>query len=85
VTKIKPLKVEGKNHEDVSVEAALKWVSDNFNVLFSGLGVYVISLIVTAIVAVVGYLFFKSNASSNRVTMDNISAGGDVVGRDKKG
>lgn len=63
------------------MEAALKWVSDNFNVLFSGLGVYAISLIV----AVIGYFFFKSKASSNKVTMNNISSGGDVVGRDKKG
>lgn len=67
------------------MDEALKWVSDNFDVLFSGLGVYVISLFVAAIVAIVGYVFFKSKASSNKVTMSNISAGGDVVGRDKKG
>lgn len=67
------------------MEAALKWVSDNFNVLFSGLGVYVISLLVAAIVAVIGYVFFRSKASSNNVTMSDIRAGGDVVGRDKKG
>lgn len=63
------------------MEEALKWVSDNFDVLFSGLGVYVIGSIAT----VIGYCFFKSKASSNKVTMNNISAGGDVVGRDKKG
>jgi len=67
------------------VELALKWLNDNFNVLFSGLGVYGISLIVTAIATVIGYLFFKSKRSINKVTMQNISAGGDVVGRDKKG
>ncbi|WP_102313411.1 hypothetical protein BCV29_14940 [Vibrio cyclitrophicus] len=67
------------------MDGALKWVVDNFNVLFSGLGVYVISLIVAAIVAVVGYFFFRSKASSNNVTMSNIRANGDVVGRDKKG
>ncbi|WP_125718564.1 hypothetical protein [Pseudoalteromonas rubra] len=63
------------------MEEALKWVSDNFDVLFSGLGVYVIS----SIIAIVGYFFFKSKASSNKVTMSNINAGGDVTGRDKKG
>lgn len=67
------------------MEEALKWVSDNFDVLFSGLGVYVISSIIAAIVAIVGYFFFKSKASSNKVTMSNINAGGDVTGRDKKG
>ena len=67
------------------MDEALNWVSENFNVLFSGLGVYVISLIVAAIVAVIGYFFFRSKASSNNVTMSNIRAGGDVVGRDKKG
>lgn len=67
------------------MEEALKWVSDNFDVLFSGLGVYVISSFVAAIVAIIGYFFFKSKASTNKVTMSNINAGGDVVGRDKKG
>lgn len=67
------------------VDTAIKWVSDNFNTLFSGLGVYVISLIIAAIVAVIGYVFFRSKASSNNVTMSKITAGGDVVGRDKKG
>ncbi|WP_318418029.1 hypothetical protein [Photobacterium leiognathi] len=67
------------------MDKAINWVCENFDVLFSGLGVYVISLIVAAIVAVVGYFFFKSKASSNNVTMSKIRAGGDVVGRDKKG
>ena len=67
------------------MDDALKWVSDNFHILFSGLGVYVISLIVAAIVALLGYFFFRSKASSNNVTMSNLKAGGDIVGRDKKG
>ncbi len=66
------------------MEKAWNWVVDNFNVLFSGLGVYVISLVGMLIVAVVGYFFRKKN-SINKVTMKNINAGGDVVGRDKKG
>ncbi|ASJ37593.1 MULTISPECIES: hypothetical protein [Vibrio] len=67
------------------MDEAINWVCENFDVLFSGLGVYVVSLIVAAIVAVIGYFFFRSKASSNNVTMSNIRAGGDVVGRDKKG
>lgn len=67
------------------MDKAINWVSKNFDVLFSGLGVYVVSLIVAAIVAVIGYFFFRSKASSNNVTMSDIHAGGDVVGRDKKG
>ncbi|EPG0528883.1 MULTISPECIES: hypothetical protein [Vibrio] len=63
------------------MDKAWNWVSENFDVLFSGLGVYVISLFV----AVMGYFFFRSKTSSNNVKMSNIRAGGDVVGRDKKG
>ncbi|BDA59220.1 hypothetical protein [Shewanella xiamenensis] len=67
------------------MDKALNWLGENFNVLFSGLGVYVLSLIVTGIVTVLGYLFFRSKASSNNVSMIDVKAGGDVVGRDKKG
>ncbi|HGF5083697.1 TPA: hypothetical protein ACF5BU_003578 [Vibrio parahaemolyticus] len=67
------------------MDEAINWVCENFDVLFSGLGVYVVSLIVAAIVAVIGYFFFRSKVSSNNVTMSDIRAGGDVVGRDKKG
>lgn len=66
------------------MEKAWGWIADNFSVLFSGLGVYVISLIVMAIFAVVGYCF-RAKASVNKVTMKNVNAGGDVVGRNKKG
>jgi|TARA_R110002051_G_scaffold159683_1_gene231174 ABC-type phosphate transport system permease subunit len=55
------------------------WVVNNFDVLFSGLGVYVLSLIVGIIVFVV----FKSKKSLNKTSMKNITAGRDVVGRDK--
>ena len=61
----------------------IQWVESNFNTLFSGLGVYVISLIFTAIVAVVGFVWRKKSNSVYKVSQKNIIAGGDVVGRDK--
>ncbi|MFM5815071.1 hypothetical protein ACET6Q_11170 [Aeromonas dhakensis] len=69
------------------MEGFLNWIELKFDVLFSGLGVYVIGLAVTIIIAVIGTVFFKKNptGSINKVTMKNITAGGDVVGRDKKG
>jgi hypothetical protein len=56
------------------------WIVSNFDVLFSGLGVYIVSLVVGLLV----FFFFRSKTSSNKVSMKNIFAGGDVVGRDKK-
>ncbi len=69
------------------MEGFLNWIELKFDVLFSGLGVYVIGLAVTIIIAVIGTVFFKKKptGSINKVTMKNITAGGDVVGRDKKG
>ncbi|MFM4835343.1 hypothetical protein ACEUCO_01705 [Aeromonas veronii] len=69
------------------MEGFFNWIELKFDVLFSGLGVYVIGLAVTMIIAVIGTVFFKKNAtgSISKVTMNNITAGGDVVGRDKKG
>ncbi|BEE08471.1 MULTISPECIES: hypothetical protein [Aeromonas] len=69
------------------MEGFLNWIELKFDVLFSGLGVYVIGLAVTIIIAVIGTVFFKKKPteSINKVTMKNITAGGDVVGRDKKG
>ncbi|WP_330926176.1 hypothetical protein [Candidatus Sororendozoicomonas aggregata] len=61
----------------------IQWVESNFNTLFSGLGVYVISLIIAAIVAVIGFVRRKKSTSVYKVTQKNIIAGGDVVGRDK--
>lgn len=62
----------------------IQWVVSNFNTLFSGLGVYVISLIIAAIVAVLGFVLRKKSASVYKVSQGNIIAGGDVVGRDKR-
>jgi hypothetical protein len=56
------------------------WIVSKFDVLFSGLGVYIISLVVGLLI----FFFVRSKTSSNKVSMKNISAGGDVVGRDKK-
>lgn len=61
------------------------WVVSKFDILFSGLGVYVISLVVSIFVVILAFIFRKSRASANKVSMNNIKAGGDVVGRDKKG
>lgn len=59
-----------------------QWVHDKFDVLFSGLGIYVIS----TFFAIVGFFLFRKRSSgSNKVYMSNIKAGGDVTGRDKKG
>ncbi len=59
----------------------IQWVQDHFNTLFSGLGVYIISLII----GVLCFLFFRSRSTANKVSQNNIVSGGDVVGRDKKG
>jgi uncharacterized membrane protein len=56
------------------------WIVSKFDVLFSGLGVYIISLVVGLLI----FFFFRSKTSSNKVSMKNISAGRDVVGRDKR-
>ena len=57
-----------------------KWLVDNFEVLFSGVGVYILSLLLGGI-----FLFIRNRSSQNKVTQREINAGGDVVGRDKKG
>ena len=68
------------------MEKAWDWVIENSSVLFSGIGVYAIEVMISIIVVILGCLFFRSKAtSSNKVTMSDIRAGGDVVGRDKKG
>jgi hypothetical protein len=64
---------------------AWDWIVNNFNTLFSGLGVYAVGLIISMIVALFGFFFSRSKNSVNKVTIKNVSAGGDVVGRDKKG
>ncbi|NOR69725.1 MAG: hypothetical protein GQ532_08555 [Methylomarinum sp.] len=49
-------------------------IKDNYQWVFSGIGVLLISF------------FIKNKTSSpNKVTQKNITAGGDVVGRDKNG
>lgn len=64
------------------MEEVIQWISSKFDVLFSGLGVYVLSLIIGGIL----YVFIRSSGSSaNKVKQSGIVAGGDVVGRDKKG
>ena len=58
----------------------LQWVQDNCNTLFSGLGVYVISLLV----GLVCFIIYRKVRSENKVNQKNIVAGGDVIGRDKR-
>lgn len=62
----------------------MQWIQDNFNTLFSGLGVYVISILVSGFFALIGFVFYRKG-DVNKVRQNNITAGGDVVGRDKKG
>lgn len=47
------------------MEGFLNWIELKFDVLFSGLGVYVIGLAVTIIIAVIGTVFFKKK--TNRI------------------
>ncbi len=49
------------------------YIQDNYKWIFSGLGIVVI-----------GTIFKKRFYSLNKVNQKNISAGGDVIGRDKK-
>ncbi len=63
------------------MDSIIEWIQRKFDVLFSGLGVFVLSLIIS----IIGYLFFRSRSSVNKVSQKSIRAGGDVVGRDKKG
>lgn len=67
------------------MESIFDWISSNFNVLFSGLGVYVISLIVSLMLGALGFLFIRRRISINKVRMKNVISEGDVVGRDKNG
>ena len=67
------------------MESIFDWISSNFNVLFSGLGVYVISLIVSLMPGALGFLFIRRRISINKVRMKNVISEGDVVGRDKNG
>lgn len=55
------------------VNSAISFIQDNYEWLFSGLGIIIL-----------GAIFRKRMFSVNKVTQENISAGGDVVGRDKK-
>jgi hypothetical protein len=56
------------------MDSIVSYITDNYKWIFSGIGVLVI-----------GY-FLKSRVFSiNKVNQKNITAGGDVVGRDKKG
>jgi len=50
----------------------IKFLTENYEWLFSGIGVTVIS-----------FFIFKRIASTNNVKQKDIFAGGDVVGRDK--
>lgn len=60
----------------------MEWIQSNFETLFSGFGVYIIGLIVSAIC----FILFKKMGNSNKVSQRDIkTSGGDVVGRDKKG
>jgi len=63
------------------VKDCFQWVKDNFDVLFSGIGVFIISVIGS----VLGWIVFRKKNPDNQVKQENIVAGGDVTGRDKKG
>lgn len=59
----------------------ISFIKTDYQWFFSGLGVLLISLLISCLV----YFFRKRKMSSsfNKVTQKNIVAGGDVVGRDK--
>lgn len=69
----------------MEMDAFITWIEAKADVLFSGLGVYVIELLITGLGLLLAFLFFRKKSSTNQVTISNVSAGGDVVGRDKKG
>ena len=55
------------------MEDVIDYIAKNYKWIFSGIGVFVIAL------------FLKNKASSsNKVNQENIIAGRDVIGRDKK-
>jgi hypothetical protein len=69
------------NHkEHIFMEEICSWFSLNYEWIFSGIGVFVVS-------GIAGLMYVRSKATrvdSNKVTQKNIRSGGDVVGRDKK-
>ena len=71
--------------KDMEMDVLITWIATKADVLFSGLGVYVIELLITGIGLLLAFLFFRKKSATNQVTISNVNAGGDVVGRDKKG
>lgn len=63
------------------MDSIIKYIEENHEWMFSGIGVYILS----AIVGIIIFLLFRKFRSGNNVSQSNIIAGGDVVGRDKKG
>ncbi|MFL0808161.1 MAG: hypothetical protein K6L60_12830 [Oceanobacter sp.] len=55
------------------LNSTIEFISENYQWLFSGLGI-----------VVAGAIFGRRSFSTNKVSQNNINAGGDVVGRDKK-
>jgi flagellar biosynthesis/type III secretory pathway M-ring protein FliF/YscJ len=69
-----------KNRDKV-LELFINYLKENQQWLFSGIGVFIIS----SFIALVIYMFNRKSSSANNVKQENIKAGGDVTGRDKKG
>ncbi len=63
------------------MDSVRKFFQENYEWVFSGLGVYILG----AIASIIMLLLFRKFRSGSNVTQKNIVAGGDVVGRDKKG
>ncbi|OUL59293.1 hypothetical protein [Pseudoalteromonas ulvae] len=59
----------------------INYIKENTSWIFSGIGVYIIS----AVIGLIIFIFVRKKLSINKVKQSNIIAGGDVVGRDKKG
>jgi|TARA_R110001599_G_scaffold110770_1_gene274802 flagellar biosynthesis/type III secretory pathway M-ring protein FliF/YscJ len=70
-----------KKNRDQVLELFINYLKENHQWLFSGIGVFIIS----SFVALVIYMFKRKSNSANNVKQENIIAGGDVTGRDKKG
>lgn len=58
----------------------LNYIYDNYTWIFSGVGVSILMFLYY----ILKKIFFNNESQINRVTMKNINANGDVIGRDKR-
>lgn len=70
-------------YRGIDMDAVFAWLSDNLEWIFSGIGTYIVGIVVAAIVGMVGLLVYRKNSTSSQKLKSgdnsiNIQAGNDV-------